>query len=393
MTRTDAPTEGLLHELNQAGPGEVVPALLAELDRTIGATSVRLLFADVEERVLNVWGQAGERVPLLQSKEQIEGSIHGRVYLTGRPERGELGGRPVVVAPVVAKSEHIGVLEVLLRAPIDDHAEAEVSAVAMLVGYVSIAGDHWTDEFHVVRRRQDMSLAAEYQWALLPLAAFATSRVSLAGALEPAYDIAGDAFDYSCGTQYLHVGIFDAMGHGLAAARLSALAVTAFRNARRSGQDLEGQAGFIHRNLEEVSGLNGFVTGQLLQIDLEDPGKSWIVNAGHPVPFLQRRDGALRRPELEVDFPFGLPFDGPPAAQHLELGQGDRLTLFSDGVIEARPHEGQPFSEARLARELVERRRMPPRETARTIIGAVREHRAAELQDDASILVVDLLTS
>ena len=92
MTRTDAPTEGLLRELNQAGPGEVVPALLAELNRTIGATSVRLLFADVEERVLNVWGEAGERVPLLQSKEQIEGSIHGRVYLTGRPERGELRG-------------------------------------------------------------------------------------------------------------------------------------------------------------------------------------------------------------------------------------------------------------------------------------------------------------
>ena len=121
MTPPDIPMESLLHELNEAGPGEVVPALLGELNRTVGATSVRLLFADVEERVLNVWGRAGDQLPLLRSKEQIEGSIHGRVYLTGRSERGELGGRPMVVAPVVAKSEHIGVLEVFLRGPIDDH--------------------------------------------------------------------------------------------------------------------------------------------------------------------------------------------------------------------------------------------------------------------------------
>ena len=56
------------------------------------------------------------------------------------------------------------------------------------------------------------------------------------GLLEPAYEVAGDAFDYALNDDRLHVAVFDGMGHGIASTLLSTLAVGAYRHARRNGE-------------------------------------------------------------------------------------------------------------------------------------------------------------
>ena len=48
-----------------------------------------------------------------------------------------------------------------------------------------------------LRRRAEMGLAAEMQWSLLPPLTFACPQLSVAGVLEPAYEVAGDTFDYA----------------------------------------------------------------------------------------------------------------------------------------------------------------------------------------------------
>jgi hypothetical protein len=376
-------------ELNRSGPGDFASTLLAWLKEDVGAQGIRLMFADVEERLLITWGEEGSEGGEI-GRAMIDGSIHGRVYVSGRAERAEVSGSPVIIAPVVVRSERLGVIEVRFAEEPERHAEDVVRGVALLAGYVAVAGDRWTDEFHVARRRQDMTLAAELQWTLLPLAAFSTARISLAGALEPAYDIAGDCFDYACGRKYMTAGIFDAMGHGVRAARLTDLAVAAFRNARRSGKPLGAQARLVHDSVAEHSADDAFVTGQLLAVDLVDPGRSRIVNAGHPPPLVQRGSRPPSRLPLLVDYPFGIAFANELSTQPLELKPGDRLTLFSDGVIEARPDEGQPYGMTRLREALKSTRGLAPREATRRIIASVRQHRAADLTDDATILIIDI---
>jgi hypothetical protein len=85
------------------------------------------------------------------------------------------------------------------------------------------------DTFEVTRRREQMTIASELLWQLAPPLVFATDRLVLAGLLEPCYDNGGDALDYNDGV--LHVGIFDAMGHGLAAAGVAAFALLAYATA------------------------------------------------------------------------------------------------------------------------------------------------------------------
>lgn len=45
--------------------------------------------------------------------------------------------------------------------------------------------------------------------------------------LEPCYDNGGDALDYAVKDDVLRVRVFDAMGHGLAAAGVASLALSA----------------------------------------------------------------------------------------------------------------------------------------------------------------------
>ena len=73
------------------------------------------------------------------------------------------------------------------------------------------------------------------QWDLLPPLSARTAGALIAGALEPAYDIAGDAFDYAINGGDLHFAIFDGLGHGIGSTLLTGLAVGAYRHARRDG--------------------------------------------------------------------------------------------------------------------------------------------------------------
>jgi serine phosphatase RsbU (regulator of sigma subunit) len=73
------------------------------------------------------------------------------------------------------------------------------------------------------------------------------------------------------------------------------------------------------------------------------------------------------------------------------LQPGDRLLLFSDGVIEARSEEGEFFGLERLL-DLVTRQesnRQSPPETLRRLIVAVLEHQRHALQDDATVLLLE----
>lgn len=390
MLTSDRSLLRLMAQLDIAGLSGLMPTLLDHLSETVGAIGVRLLMADVEARRFEM--RDGLRAGVVPHSQEIEidGSVHGRAYVDGVLERTAIGDHPVVISPVTTRHERQGVLEVTLADHATDEQADIVETLGVLLGYVVTAGDLWTDEFHFARRRREMALAAEIQWSLLPLAAFTSKDISVAGALEPAYEVGGDAFDYACGQDGLTLGIFDSMGHGLRAARLSSLCVATFRNARRAGRPVEEQAGRIHEVLLQGFELEGYTTGAILHVDLRSPEDSVIVNAGHERPFLQRPGAAAEQIALEPELPFGMPFEAERRLQPLPLRPGDRLTLFSDGIIEAQPDGGEMFGLEALGTLLDDSRNLPPREAARLVTQTVRDHRAAHLEDDATIVIVDV---
>lgn len=118
----------------------------------------------------------------------------------------------------------------------EDVVEELLRDAARVLAHVLASARRYTDRFEKLRRRKDLGLAAEIQWELLPVLAYELPGFAIAGALEPTYDIGGDTFDYAVSASQLTITITDAVGHGLRAALLGSLAVTAMRNSRRCGE-------------------------------------------------------------------------------------------------------------------------------------------------------------
>ena len=141
--------------------------------------------------------------------------------------------------------------------------------VARVLGHVLTGARRYTDRFEMLRRRRELGLAAEIQWELLPSLAFELPAFSIAGTVEPAYEIGGDNFDYAISAHRLTVSVSDAVGHGIRAALLASLAVTAMRNARRAHCRIVEQAGAANRHLVEQFPGADFVTGLILELDVD----------------------------------------------------------------------------------------------------------------------------
>lgn len=383
-----------LEDLNGASCASLVPVLLERLEAEVGAVGLRLLVVDLDESLLEDRHLLSAGIALVEGAVPLAGSPQGEAYRSGVTQVVDTDGKTTIVAPITARQVREGVLEVVVdRTAVTDRDVDIVRSAALLLGYTINAADRWTDEFHITRRRKEMSLPAEMQWSQLPLTAFATQDVSLAGALEPAYEVGGDSFDYACDADRLSAGVFDAMGHGLTAARLSAFGIATYRNARRRGDDIAAQAATLQDALRPAFDREGYITAVMVQIDLTDPGRSSILRAGHHPPILQRAGHPPTVLDVEGGLPFGMPFDETVPVCPLALQTGDRLALFSDGVIEARPDGGDAYGVESLVHQLEALRDFSPREATRRVTRAVREHRSAELADDATILMIDMLPS
>jgi serine phosphatase RsbU (regulator of sigma subunit) len=285
------------------------------------------------------------------------------------------------------RAERLGVLEILLPDEPSPELREELQRAAIVIGYVVATARRYTDLFERVRRRRDLILAAEIQWELLPVLAYEGAELSVAGALEPAYAIAGDSFDYAVEEDHLHMAITDGMGHGLRAALLGSLAVAALRHARRRGRDILAQVKEASQVVHDQFGGDQFVTATVASVDVPT-GQLRVVNAGHPHPWLARGD-SVRELELFADFPLGLFPGGDYREQMLTLEPGDRVLLVSDGVIEAASPDGEEFGDERLAELLAATRAQAPPEAVRRITRAVIDHRQVPLRDDATVVCLD----
>src|SRR5947209_19205503 len=114
-----------------------------------------------------------------------------------------------------------------------------------------------------------MSLQGEMIWALLPPRAFATERVLLSAFLEPAYEAGGDGFDYSLLGDRLHVSVFDALGHDLAAGLLASVGLASCRSTRRAGGALAAIMARADHAIASQFGNDRFVTALLCDLNIE----------------------------------------------------------------------------------------------------------------------------
>jgi serine phosphatase RsbU (regulator of sigma subunit) len=293
--------------------------------------------------------------------------------------------------PLLNGVERLGVVEFVVAevtADFEDMARALVGLIAELL----VVNDCYTDIFAQLRRRKTLSLAAEIQWELLPPLTFACDRVVIAGALEPAYDIGGDTFDYAVNGPVVELMILDAVGHGLPASLLASAAVGAYRHARRNMWDLPDIAWAMNEVIAGQFTDSRFATAAIARLHLDTGQLRWV-NAGHPDPLIVRNGALVSLDSCRPHPPLGLQTKKPDVCE-AQLHIGDRVVFYTDGIVEARSPEGDFFGEDRLT-EFIHRAHTQgdaAPETLRQLMRRILEHQADHLQDDASVVMLEWRT-
>jgi hypothetical protein len=259
--------------------GAELHRVLAEACESVPAWDPVVYLADYAHQVL---------LPLAAdvAEQEVAGTMAGRAFSTGQPVTSRGDGPVRVWVPVVEQTTRTGVLAVTVP-----HADPQILAKAELLGVfaglVVASAARVSDVPYVRRRGRAMSLPAGMQWDLLPPLSARTAGALIAGVLEPAYDVAGDMFDYAVNGADLHFAIIDGLGHGLGSTLLTGLAVGAYRHARRDGTAVAGMHAAIDAALaghyEDVS----FATGIIARLATGSGRLEWSC-AGHPRPLLLR---------------------------------------------------------------------------------------------------------
>jgi serine phosphatase RsbU (regulator of sigma subunit) len=398
----------LLQDLDRAPPSELVDVCARWLARHVSAQGCVVLLSDYAEASLEPVAVEPATVPI--QSQDLADSAAGVAYreqrrvtavvdrsgdaaavgaaAVGAADGGVPGPAVVVYLPVSVRAERLGVLAVTLPGhSVGEETMEVLDDVARVLGHVLTGARRYTDRFEMLRRRRELGLAAEIQWELLPSLAFELPAFSIAGTLEPAYAIGGDNFDYAVSAHCLTVAVCDAAGHGLRASLLASLSCTAMRNARRAHSSIVHQAETANRHLVEQFPGPDFVTGLVLELDV-DSGVGTILNAGHPPPLLVR-DGAVSELLIPPELPLGLLGSTHYPVHPIALQPGDRLLLFTDGITEAHQRGGQEFGYRRLVALLVDHHELAPPELVRQITRSVTESCNGEISDDATVVCLD----
>jgi hypothetical protein len=370
----------LLHGSHRLAPSDL-PVAVADAATALGASRAVIYVVDFEQRVMAPL-DADEAVL------DIDGTVAGRAFRLH--EAVETTGKSGVQlwAPLLDGADRHGMLALHFDHEPDGELRSRCERFASLVALLVVSKTALGDDLERPRRRKEMRLAAELRWAALPPLSFVNDLVEVAGVLEPAYEVAGDSFDYAINGNIAHVAVFDAMGHGLEASRIANLAVVSYRNSRRHGLDLVDTLRAIDSQIAEQFGPERFVTGQLAQLDV-DTGHLRFLSAGHPRPLLLRQDRVVGELPADSTFPLGFG-DLTATVAEFDLQPGDRIVFYTDGVIEARSASGEEFGLARLG-DFVARAAAahePPAETVRRLVHSVLAHEAGQLRDDATVLML-----
>ena len=376
----------LLDGAHFASP-DLIPAVVSAAAAVLGWT-VRLYLIDYEQRILVPLPNDDGAVP---QPEDVEATLAGRAFRSVEPVESEATDEPRLWVPLLDGVERLGVIDV--RFPFgtelgDSRLRDQIRWFAHLVGHLIAAKSPYGDSFHKARSGGQRSVASELVWSLLPPLTMACHEVVISGLLEPAEQVAGDVFDYAMQDGVAHVAMFDATGHDLHSSVIGSLALAAYRNGRRRSSDLSSIASRIDATLIDF-GADTYATGVMGELDLAT-GVFRYVNAGHLSPLLLRAGKVVR--SLDDGRRIILGFPGrvvEPAEEHLE--PGDVLVLYTDGIVEARDASRTFFGFDRfvdvLEHSAAEQQRAP--EMLRRIVHRVLAHQGGQLQDDASVLVVE----
>lgn len=260
------------------------------------------------------------------------------------------------------------------------------TTVGALKGYIDEA-EH--------RRDAELEMARQIQRSALP-SVFPPfperADFDLFASMDAAREVGGDFYDFFLLNSHTLVFLIaDVSGKGVPAALFMMEAKSQVHSLMESGLSPADALTEANRRLCETNELGMFVTVWLGKLDLTTGVVSYA-NAGHNPPLVSHADGTWdyvrqARPNFVLAGMEGIRY----RAHTLELGPGDRLYLYTDGVTEAANPASELYGEQRLVDELNASAADTPQAVCEGVLASVRAFAdGAEQSDDITMLAIDV---
>jgi sigma-B regulation protein RsbU (phosphoserine phosphatase) len=240
----------------------------------------------------------------------------------------------------------------------------------------------------LVTIEKELSIARQIQASILPGSMPSVAGLSVAARYQPMTAVAGDFYDFlEVGDRRLGVLVADVSGHGVPAALIASMVKVAIA-AQKSQADRP--AAVLAGMNETLRGQLGgqYVTAAYLFLDRE-AGVMRYSAAGHP-PLLRWHPDEQQTRELEEN---GLPLGLMDVADYPQLERplqvGDRLLLYTDGLVDATNAAGEFFGLERVKAAIAASAGLSTEGVADLILEKTRGWADGTAADDLTLVLVD----
>jgi serine phosphatase RsbU (regulator of sigma subunit) len=197
--------------------------------------------------------------------------------------------------------------------------------------------------------------------------------------------IGGDLYDVLATAHGVRMVIGDVRGKGIDAVRLAALVLGFFRESAAIESDLATVAKDVDSAVATYLSDEDFVTAAF--VDLSDTGRMSIVNCGHHPPLRLSPTSFEKLTAAEQSPPLGL---GPRCVMESHrLRPGERLLLYTDGLVEARNHDSAFFDLDHLPDQLRSASTLDAALDA--LVDRLVAHVGGRLNDDLALVLAELV--
>jgi len=249
------------------------------------------------------------------------------------------------------------------------------------------------DEKRLLSLTDEMRAATRIQEAILPRTIPSLRNIQIAVRYAPMTAVAGDLYDFpTVRPDCIGVLVADVMGHGVPAALVASMVKVAVSSQRgHSGEPASVIAELNTILCREVR--EQYVTAVYLYLDAVN-GTGRYSAASHPPPLLwRRRRQALEKLE-ETGLLLGVRPNEPYVENEFSFEIGDRLLLYTDGLVEAENAGGESFGEVALPTFIREKQGLGAHPFAELLLNEVlawsRNGTQQRQEDDITMLVIDI---
>jgi len=238
----------------------------------------------------------------------------------------------------------------------------------------------------------ELELARRVNHSLIPKS-FANDKVEVAVTYLPMFYVGGDyaKFEFLDENRFL-IFIMDVTGHGVSAAllvnRIHAEVSNMAREHSHPGAMLKELDAFVQKAFE---GTHKFLTACACLLDFNS-NKLFYSNFGHPPQVLyQNRTQDISWLKSQR---FMLGIAGVDTNKiyetELEFGKGDKIFLFTDGILEVKGKEGEFYGEKRLEAHIKDRSKLSPEEFNQSLLSELDSFKKETFSDDIFLLNIQI---